>query len=331
MYRLIRSLLWRLEPEYAHHVALSLLRVVPSAWFRQPQNKPVHVLGLEFPHPVGLAAGFDPNGTYLPLLAKLGFAFIELGCVTPKAQLGNAKPRLHRLIEKKALINRMGFCNDGVDALVRRIQQVNYSGIVGVNIGKNLHTPIHEAADDYVYCLRALYPWVSYITVNVSSPNTPNLRTLMQGDYFSRLMNQLREEQLHLADVHKTYAPMLIKLSPDESEADWVRMAETLVSIGIDGVVATNTTLARDGVLDLKNATVEGGLSGPPLFLRATTCLRVIKEAVGDALVLIGSGGIDGVDAAQEKLNAGASLLQVYTGLIYEGPSLVSRIVDALP
>lgn len=284
-------------------------------------------MGLEFPHAVGLAAGLDKNGEHLDALAKLGFSHIELGTVTPKLQIGNPKPRLFRLPKAHAIINRMGFNNHGVDALLANINKAKYQGILGINIGKNKDTPLNQSINDYVYCLRKVYARASYVTLNISSPNTPDLRQLQRGDYFSDLVSQIREEQLALADENRRYVPLVIKLSPDEDDETLKRMADVILSYGIDGIIATNTTCSRDAVQGLKHANEQGGLSGQPLIERSTQCLRVLKQTVGDDVTLIGVGGISTPEIAREKLKAGASLLQVYTGLIYEGPGLINKLV----
>lgn len=330
MYRFIRPLLFRMDSEQAHWLALQGLKYLPTACFSQPAINPVQVMGLTFPHRIGLAAGFDKNAEFVHALAKLGFAFIEVGTVTPKAQAGQAKPRLFRIPQARALINRMGFNNVGVDTLVQNIQAANYTGILGVNIGKNKDTPLSMAVDDYLYCLRKVYPIASYVTVNISSPNTPHLRELQRGDYFDHLMSTLREEQLHLSDVHQRYVPLVVKLSPDEGDDVLKHMAHRILFYGIDGILATNTTAAREGVSHLKYGKESGGLSGAPLATRSTHCLRVIKSVVGEEVALIAAGGIDSVLVAKEKLAAGASLLQVYTGLIYEGPDLVASLSELI-
>jgi len=330
MYRYFRSILWQLEPEKSHHLALTLLRMIPGAVFPKIPSKPVQAMGLSFPHAVGLAAGFDVNGEYIDALTKLGFAFIEVGAVTPHAQKGNPKPRLFRLPHAHALINRMGFSNEGIDALVLRIQKMQYRGILGVNIGKDKLTALDDAVQDYIECMQKIYIYASYITINVSSPNMPNLRDLQKKEYFLDLMSQLREEQLHLADIHGKYVPLVVKLSPDESNESLKHMADVLVSLGIDGIIATNTTVGRDKVRDLQHGLEPGGLSGRPLTTRATECLRLIKQVVGNEITLIGVGGIDTPDTARERMDAGASLLQVYSGLIYKGPYLVQNLVKGL-
>lgn len=329
MYSLIRPLLFKLEPELAHHMTLSALRLIPRGCFPKISysGEPVHALGLLFTHPVGLGAGLDKNGEYLDALAKLGFSFIELGTVTPRPQFGNPKPRLFRLPKAHALINRMGFNNHGVDALISNISRVNYRGILGINIGKNKETSLDHAVDDYLFCLQNVYRHASYVTINISSPNTPNLRQLQSQDYFQSLMHQLREEQLHLADQHQRYVPLVIKLSPDEPDEALKRMAKTIVDLGLDGIIATNTTNNHESVYNFPYGKEEGGLSGAPLLQRSTDCLRVLKEVVGDEVTLIGVGGIDSSTAAQQKMKAGADLLQVYTGLIYQGPGIVKGIL----
>lgn len=332
IYPLIRPLLFKLPPERAHHLALSSLRLIPSFCFSKPNysGQPIQALGLEFAHPIGLSAGFDKNGEYLDALAKLGFSFIELGTVTKRPQLGNPKPRLFRLPKKQALINRMGFNNQGVEQLVKNISRADYRGILGINIGKNKETSLDHAVDDYLFCLRHVYCHASYVAINISSPNTPNLRQLQQPDYFEKLMHQLREEQLCLADRYNRYVPLMIKLSPDEPEEALKRMASTIVDLGLDGIIATNTTSHHEGVSHLPYGKEEGGISGEPLFCRSTDCLRILKSVVGDDLTLIGVGGIDSPETAQQKLNAGATLIQVYTGLIYKGPGLVKQLVENL-
>jgi dihydroorotate dehydrogenase len=330
LYHLIRSTLFRLEPERAHALALSALNYVPRLWFKTPQKHAVSALGIDFSHPIGLAAGLDKNAEYLPALSKLGFSFIEVGTITPRPQVGNPKPRLFRLPKSHAIINRMGFNNHGVDRLVENIKKSHYSGILGINIGKNKDTPLDKAAEDYLHCLRKVYAHANYVTINISSPNTPDLRQLQQDEYLSQLLSQLREEQLHLADVHQRYVPLLIKLSPDESEEALKRMADSIVSQGMDGIIATNTTCERGAVEGQIHANEMGGLSGRPLLNHATRGLQVIHETVGDAVTLIGVGGIDSSTAAIEKLQAGASLLQIYTGLIYQGPPLINELVDGI-
>ncbi len=330
MYSLIRPLLFRCGPEKAHHITLSALKYLPKIMFSKPARHPVQALGLEFYHPVGLAAGLDKNAEYLPALSKLGFSFIEVGTVTPKPQVGNPLPRLFRLPQAQAIINRMGFNNHGVDALVENVRKAEYAGILGINIGKNKDTSLQNAKDDYLYCLGKVYEHASYVTINISSPNTPDLRQLQQEEYLQNLLSQLKKEQLRLADVHHRYVPLLIKLSPDEREEDLKKMADAITVQGMDGIIATNTTCSRDEVQNLPNADEIGGLSGLPLQTKSTQCLRIIKSTIGNAIVLIGVGGIDTPNAALDKLKAGASLVQLYTGLIYQGPTLIQAITESL-
>jgi dihydroorotate dehydrogenase len=328
MYSFIRPFLFHLDAETAHHLTLKALHYLPSACFAKPKLDEINVMGLHFPHPVGLAAGLDKNGEHLDALAKLGFSFIELGTVTPQPQPGNPKPRLFRLPKARAIINRMGFNNQGVEALVANVKRADYQGVLGINIGKNKDTPLERAVDDYLHCLRKVYLHASYVTINISSPNTPNLRELQTGDYFSQLVNELREEQLQLSDLYQRYVPLVIKLSPDETDETLKSMADVIVSLGIDGIIATNTTCARDAVQGLPYADEQGGLSGSPLVNKSTQCLKTLKAIVGDEVALIGVGGIDSPDIAKDKLQAGASLIQIYTGLIYQGPGLVKTLTD---
>jgi len=327
MYALIRKLLFQLDAERAHQCALLVLKYLPQCLFPMPCAKPVDAMGLHFPHALGLAAGMDKNGDYLDALGKLGFAFIELGTVTPKPQLGNPKPRLFRLPQEAAIINRMGFNNRGVDALIQNVMRAHYQGILGINIGMNRDTSLDRAVDDYTHCMRKVYAHADYITVNISSPNTPDLRKLQTRAFFCQLIHSLREEQLHLADKHQTYVPLLIKVSPDESDELLKYMVSEMVTTGIDGVVAVNTTVSRDNI----SSQHPGGLSGRPLSARANACCALIKNTVGDALTIVGTGGIDSATSAKQRLASGATLLQIYSGLIYQGPWLVGDIVKQLP
>jgi len=330
MYSILQALLFQMDAEQAHALSLSALHYIPGFCFKQPAHKPVSVLGLQLAHPVGLAAGLDKNGTHLDALAKLGFSFIELGTVTPRPQIGNPKPRLFRLPQAKAIINRMGFNNQGVDALITNIKKARYQGILGINIGKNKNTDLNKAADDYIYCMQKVYEYASYITINISSPNTPDLRQLQQGDYFANLLALLRTEQIKLSDKLQRHVPLVIKVSPDESAETLKQMTEVILRHKIEGIIATNTTCSRDGVKNLPHAHESGGLSGNPLWELSTQCLALLKEYVGTAITLIGVGGIDSCASAQAKLDAGASLVQVYSGLIYRGPGLVNELVSGL-
>lgn len=322
----VRKLLFLLPTEVAHHWVLLALRYFPSQAFPKISihSSPIQVMGLNFAHPIGLAAGLDKNAEYIDGLAKLGFSFIEVGTVTPKAQAGNPKPRLFRIPQAQALINRMGFNNLGVHALVDNIRKSQYRGILGINIGKNKDTPLAHAADDYEYCMEVVYASASYITVNISSPNTPDLRALQQGNFFEQLIDRLTNKRRLLTASHDKHVPLAIKISPDESEETLQHMVEILVRYQVEAMIATNTTTQRDeDIMGLTHGDELGGLSGSPLREKSLQCLRFLKMVAGDRLTLIASGGIDSPQAIQERLAAGASLVQVYSGLIYQGPAIL--------
>jgi dihydroorotate dehydrogenase len=287
-------------------------------------------MGLNFPNPVGLAAGLDKNGDCINGLAALGFGFIEIGTVTPLPQPGNPKPRLFRLPQANAIINRMGFNNHGVNKLIENVRHAEYQGILGINIGKNAATPIEKAADDYLICLRKVYARASYITVNISSPNTKNLRQLQDKDALNDLLTQLKAEQKKLADTHGKYVPIALKIAPDMEAEQIIQIARLLMQHRIDGVIATNTTLSREGVANLPHGTETGGLSGSPVRDKSTAVIRHLAAELKGALPIIGVGGIlSGADAA-EKITAGASLVQIYSGLIYRGPALICEACAAI-
>ncbi len=300
-YSLLRPLLFRLDAETAHALSLSALHYLPQFCFTQPKAQPFKAMGITFPHPVGLAAGLDKNGDHLDALAKLGFSFIELGTVTPKAQVGNPKPRLFRLIAGQAIINRMGFNNQGVDALIANVKKSTYQGVLGLNIGKNKETALNHAAEDYLHCLRKVYEYAAYITINISSPNTPDLRQLQQKEYLDDLLWHLMEEQKKLADQHQKQVPLVVKISPDESPETLKQMTTLFLSHGIEGIIATNTTCSRELVQGLPDATEIGGLSGKPLAVKSTQCLALLKSLVGDDLTLIGAGGITDCHRARKN------------------------------
>jgi len=288
------------------------------------------VMGIRFPNPVGLAAGLDKNGDSIDALAALGFGFIEIGTVTPRPQPGNPRPRLFRLPRAQAVINRLGFNNDGVDRLVENVRRAQYRGVLGINIGKNADTPIERAADDYVSCLRKVYSLASYITVNISSPNTENLRQLQAAGELDGLLGALTAEQRALAATHGKRVPLAVKIAPDLDGAQIGAIAEQLRKHAIDAVIATNTTVARDGVAGLPHAREAGGLSGAPLTGRATAVIRELAQALGGAVPVIGVGGIMTGADARTKIAVGASLVQLYTGLVYRGPALVGECIAAL-
>ncbi len=328
MYKLLRPLLFALDPESAHHLTLASLQLAARTgaikfFAAPPAATPRTVMGINFPNPVGLAAGLDKNGDYIDALAALGFGFLEIGTVTPRPQPGNPRPRMFRLPAARAIINRMGFNNLGVDALIANVRRAQYRGVLGINIGKNFDTPLQHAADDYLACLRKVYAHASYITVNISSPNTSNLRQLQQSDELGQLLSALTGERKRLADQHGKHVPLALKIAPDLDQAQIAVIAELLVTHGIDAVIATNTTIARDAVSALPHGAEAGGLSGAPLTTQAQAITAQLAAALAGALPVIGVGGImNGSDAAA-RMAAGASLVQIYTGLVYGGPALI--------
>lgn len=345
MYPLVRPLLFALEAENAHRLTLEALRVyqhvrspldVLSAFFRPgfaphaPEICARTVMGIRFPSPVGLAAGLDKNGEYIDALARLGFGFIEIGTVTPRPQPGNPRPRLFRIRAAQAVINRLGFNNDGVDRLVENVKRARYRGVLGINIGKNFDTPLERAAGDYVACLRKVYPLASYVTVNISSPNTENLRRLQGAGELDALLSALKAEQRALAARHGKAVPLAVKIAPDLEPPQIEVIAGSLRRHAIDAVIATNTTVTREGVAGLPHEHETGGLSGAPLTARATSVVRQLAQALAGKLPVIGAGGIMTGADAREKVAAGASLVQLYTGLIYRGPALVGECIAAL-
>ncbi|PKF32322.1 quinone-dependent dihydroorotate dehydrogenase [Acinetobacter proteolyticus] len=332
LYSLARPLLFTLAPERAHELTLSMLDKAHKLGFMHQKvaAKPVTCMGIEFPNPVGLAAGLDKNGAHIDALAALGFGFIEIGTITPRPQAGNPLPRLFRIPQAKAIINRMGFNNDGVDKLIENVKASKFKGVLGINIGKNADTPVEDAVSDYLICLEKVYNYASYITVNISSPNTKNLRSLQSGDALTELLQTLKDRQLELADQYNHYVPLVLKVAPDLSSEDIHFIAAQLLQFKIDGLIVTNTTLGRDGVENLPNGNEAGGLSGAPVFEKSTECLRQFAEVLAGQIPLIGVGGILAGEQAVAKQQAGASLVQVYSGLIYTGPTLVKDCVDAM-
>jgi dihydroorotate dehydrogenase len=326
--------MFRLNGETSHELGLDMMGAserLGLLQFLAPQvaSLPTTVAGIEFPNPVGLAAGLDKNGDYIDAFARLGFGFIEIGTVTPRPQPGNPKPRLFRIPERQAIINRMGFNNKGVDHLVERVKAAKYRGVLGINIGKNFDTAVEDATSDYLICLDKVYQHATYITVNISSPNTPGLRTLQFGDSLKQLLEPIKARQLELAKEFG-YKPVFVKIAPDMEEDDVALVAETFVNNGIDGVIATNTTLSREGVQGLRYGNEAGGLSGAPLEDLATETVEHLCQALAGKLPVIGVGGILDGEGAAEKIKAGASLVQIYSGFIYRGPELIREAVDAL-
>ena len=331
----LRTLLFQFDPETAHNWTLGLLRATPplalSALFgRCVPSQPRRVMGLDFPHPIGLAAGLDKNGECIRAWEALGFGFIEIGTVTPRAQPGNSKPRMFRLPLAQALINRLGFNNKGVDYLIEQVRRSGFKGVLGINIGKNADTPAERAIDDYLIGLRKVYPWASYVTVNISSPNTPGLRDLQYGAALEQLLATLQAERQRLCDTHGRYVPLAIKIAPDLADADLPMVGQALRRHGMDAVIATNTTFSRAGVEGMPHAGETGGLSGAPLRERSTAVVRRLADILAGEIPIIAVGGIlSGADAAA-KIEAGASLVQLYTGFIYRGPDLIREAVLAL-
>jgi len=334
-YRFIRRILFRLNPETAHELTLDLLatatRLKLTPLFTKARvHRPVTVMGIEFPNAVGLAAGLDKNGECIDGLAALGFGFVEIGTVTPRPQPGNPKPRMFRIPERNAIINRMGFNNLGVDYLVERVRQARYKGVLGINVGKNADTPVEQAAEDYLIGMRKVYALASYITVNVSSPNTPGLRSLQFGDSLRNLLAAIKEEQAQLAEAYGRYVPVAFKIAPDMSEEEIRMVAAALLEFKVDGVIATNTTLSREKVKGLPHADEQGGLSGEPLQDVSTRVVRLLAEELKGQIPIIAAGGIMDAASAVEKIKAGASLVQIYSGLIYKGPKLVREAAEAI-
>ena len=345
MYALMRPLLFAFDAETAHHFTLEALRVYQhvsapldalGAFFRPGLVQPASetsarkVMGLKFPNPVGLAAGLDKNGDYIDALARLGFGFIEIGTVTPRPQPGNPRPRMFRLPAARAVINRLGFNSAGADRLVENVKRARYRGVLGINIGKNADTPIGRAADDYIACLRKVYPLASYVTVNISSPNTRDLRQLQQDAELDGLLGTLKAEQGRLAETHGKQVPLAVKIAPDLDSGRIAAIAGLLRRHRVEAVIATNTTTTRDGVTGLAHAEESGGLSGAPVTERSNRVVQELSRALQGELPVIGVGGVMSGADARGKIAVGASLVQLYTGLVYRGPALVRECIAAL-
>lgn len=335
LYGLARWCLFRLDAEQAHDRSLRMLHKyahtpLAALWRQKVADKPTRVMGIDFPNPVGLAAGLDKNAECIDAFAQMGFGFIEVGTVTPRPQPGNPKPRLFRIPEKEVIINRMGFNNQGVDYLVEQVKKARFKGVLGINIGKNKDTPEEQAANDYITCMRKVYRYANYITVNISSPNTPGLRAFQHGEALNSLLSALKKEQAALTTKHGRYVPLAVKIAPDVNAEELQAMAQAFIKHNIDGVIATNTTLSRDAVQGLPYANEAGGLSGAVLFESSTRVVRELSGLLQNKIPIIAVGGIDSYAAARAKLAAGASLVQVYTGFIYHGPKLIANIVNNL-
>lgn len=335
IYPVLKPLLFQMDAEAAHDFTLkSLQRLEKTGLLKLAAGSlpdaPKTVMGLTFPNPVGLAAGLDKNAAVIDGIAALGFGFIEVGTVTPRAQPGNPKPRLFRVPDAQGIINRFGFNNLGVDQLLQNVKAAKFKGILGINIGKNFDTPNERAAEDYLTCMRKVYAHASYITVNISSPNTKNLRALQEKEALGQLLATLKAEQQILTQVHGKYVPVVLKIAPDLTTEQVQEIAALLMQHGMDGVIATNTTLSRDAVQGMPHAEEAGGLSGAPVKSGATKVIRILSASLQGSLPIIGVGGILSGADAQEKIEAGASLVQLYSGLIYQGPKLIQDCRKAL-
>lgn len=335
MSALLQKFLLTQDPEWSHDFTLRWLNHTQNSFLSQfyqqtIPNKPVTQFGLTFKNPVGLAAGLDKNGDCIQAFGKMGFGFIEIGTITPKPQPGNDKPRIFRLPEAKAIINRMGFNNKGVDHLVEQVKQSEYDGILGINIGKNKVTPEEKALDDYLICLRKVYAHADYVTINISSPNTPGLRNLQYGEALDSLLDGLMKEQKRLTDLEGKRVPILVKIAPDLTDEEIEGIARSFLKAKVDGVIATNTTLDREPVSGLQHASEAGGLSGSVLTLKSQHVCEKLNTYLDGEIPMIGVGGIDSVQSAKQRLNSGASLIQLYSAFIYQGPKLVKQIVEAL-
>lgn len=331
-YPFVRKALFQLDPERAHELTFQQLRRISgtplAALVRQNvPRKPVSCMGLTFKNPLGLAAGLDKNGECIDALGAMGFGAIEIGTVTPRPQPGNDKPRIFRLVEAEGLINRMGFNNLGVDNLVENVKKAHFDGVLGINIGKNKDTPVEQGKDDYLICMDKVYPYAGYIAINISSPNTPGLRSLQYGEALDDLLSAIKNKQHELQNIHHKYVPVAVKIAPDLSVEELIQVADSLVRHNIDGVIATNTTLERGLVQGMKHCDETGGLSGRPLQLKSTEIIRLLAQELKGQLPIIGVGGIDSVIAAREKIAAGATLVQIYSGFIFKGPPLIKEIV----
>jgi dihydroorotate dehydrogenase len=334
LYSLARAALFRLDPEVAHDLSLKSLSALGAGGALlgagADQGAPVKAMGLEFPNAVGLAAGLDKNGEYIDALGTLGFGFLEIGTVTPRPQPGNPKPRLFRLPEHEAIINRMGFNNVGVEQLVRNVERASFRGVLGINIGKNFDTPIERAADDYLACLEAVYDKASYVVVNISSPNTKNLRDLQSTEALDALLSAVMGRRAALARRSGRARPLLVKVAPDLDGSQIDAIAKLAVKHAVDGLIATNTTVDREAVKGHRHELEAGGLSGRPVFARSTEVLHRFARAPGGRVPLVGVGGIHSGEDARAKIAAGASLVQLYTGFIYHGPALIGEARRAL-
>ncbi|ASJ96942.1 MULTISPECIES: quinone-dependent dihydroorotate dehydrogenase [Shewanella] len=333
-YKIAQKVMFQMDPEKAHNLAIGSLKSTANSplncfYAQKLQAAPVEFMGLTFPNPVGLAAGMDKDGECIDAFHAMGFGHIEVGTVTPRPQPGNDLPRLFRLKPAKAIINRMGFNNKGVDNLVANLKAAKSGAMVGVNIGKNKDTPVEQGKEDYLICMDKVYPYAAYIAVNISSPNTPGLRSLQYGDLLDDLLGSLKAKQKDLAEQHGKYVPIALKIAPDLQPEEIEKIAESLIRNEFDGAIATNTTLTRDGVSGLVNSNEAGGLSGKPLNSLSTKVIKQLAVCLKGQVPIIGVGGINSAEDAFDKLDAGATMVQIYSGFIYRGPELIKEIVDA--
>ena len=334
-YPIVRPALFKLDPERAHELTFQQLRFMNGTplemFYRQNlPSRPVTCMGLTFKNALGLAAGLDKNAECIDAFAAMGFGFVEVGTITPRAQAGNDKPRMFRLVEAGGIINRMGFNNLGVDHLVENVKKARFNGVLGINIGKNKDTPVEQGKDDYLICMEKVYAHAGYIAINISSPNTPGLRSLQYGEALDDLLSSIKLKQKELEQRHLKYVPLAVKIAPDLSEEELIQVADSLIRHQIDGVIASNTTLDRSLVSGLKHAEEVGGLSGRPVQSRSTAVIQRLSQELQGRLPIIGVGGIDSLTAAREKIAAGATLVQIYSGFIYQGPGLIKDIVTHL-
>lgn len=332
-YYLIRKLLFLIEPEKAHLLTLKYLNIKNIKVFNfflknKISSKKIKCMGLTFENKLGMAAGIDKNGEYISSLSQLGFGFIEVGTVTPLPQYGNPKPRMFRIVPMEGIINRMGFNNLGIDNLIDNIKKSNFKGIIGVNIGKNTNTRIENSVDDYLICMEKVYCYASYIAINISSPNTINLRHLQYGILFKKLLYQIKKKQKELHKKYLKYVPIAIKISPDLSIKELIYISKQLIKYRIDAVIATNTTLDHSLISGLKNSFQKGGLSGFPLQKKSTNVISILSKNLQKKIPIIGVGGINSINSAKEKISSGAALIQIYSGLVYHGPKLVKKIIN---
>jgi len=334
-YPIVRPALFKLDPERAHELTFQQLRFMNGTplemfYLQNLPSRPVTCMGLTFKNALGLAAGLDKNAECIDAFAAMGFGFVEVGTVTPRAQAGNDKPRMFRLVEAGGIINRMGFNNLGVDHLVENVKKARFNGVLGINIGKNKDTPVEQGKDDYLICMEKVYAHAGYIAINISSPNTPGLRSLQYGEALDDLLSSIKQKQKELEQRHLKYVPLAVKIAPDLSEEELIQVADSLIRHQIDGVIASNTTLDRSLVSGLKHAEEAGGLSGRPVQSRSTAVIQRLSQELQGRLPIIGVGGIDSLTAAREKIAAGATLVQIYSGFIYQGPGLIKDIVTHL-